>query len=89
MRSGVGELTPSELRVARLAAEGRSNRDIAQELYVTVRTVEAHLGHAYRKLGVEGRPGLAAALAPGAGGYDAPGRSPARTRAAISDDSAR
>ena len=62
LRSGVSALTPSEQRIARLAAAGRSNREIAQELFVTVRTVEAHLGHAYRKLGVDGRPGLARAL---------------------------
>jgi DNA-binding NarL/FixJ family response regulator len=37
-----------------LAADGRSNREIAQELFVTVATVETHLRRAYRKLGVEG-----------------------------------
>jgi DNA-binding CsgD family transcriptional regulator len=57
------ELTPSERRVARLAATGRSNRAIANELFVTVKAVEWHLGNAYRKLDIRGRGGLAAALA--------------------------
>jgi DNA-binding CsgD family transcriptional regulator len=57
-RTGVEALTPSELRVARLAADGRTNREIAQELYVTVKTVEGHLAHAYGKLGIAGRTEL-------------------------------
>jgi DNA-binding CsgD family transcriptional regulator len=57
-----GELTTSERRVARLAAAGRSNKQIAQELYVTVHTVEAHLSHAYAKLGVSSRGQLAGRL---------------------------
>jgi DNA-binding CsgD family transcriptional regulator len=61
-RTGVGALTPSELRVARLAAEGRSNREIATELYVTLKAVEGHLAHVYAKLGIEGRGQLAPAL---------------------------
>jgi DNA-binding CsgD family transcriptional regulator len=58
----VAALTPSELRVARLAADGRTNREIARGLYVTPKTVETHLAHAYAKLGITGRAGLAAAL---------------------------
>jgi DNA-binding CsgD family transcriptional regulator len=58
-RTGVDALTPSELRVVRLAAEGASNREIAHELYVTLKTVEGHLARAYAKLGVEGRGELA------------------------------
>jgi DNA-binding CsgD family transcriptional regulator len=54
-RSGVAALTPSELRVARRAADGRSNVEIAQELYVTTKTVETHLSAAYAKLGLSGR----------------------------------
>jgi DNA-binding NarL/FixJ family response regulator len=61
--SGVDALTPSEARVARLAADGLSNRDIAQALYVTPKTVELHLSNAYRKLGIRSRRDLAAALA--------------------------
>ena len=59
-RTGVDALTPSELRVARLAAGGRSNREIAGELYVTLKAIEGHLARAYAKLGIE-RPRPAAA----------------------------
>ncbi|HEX8085486.1 MAG TPA: AAA family ATPase [Solirubrobacteraceae bacterium] len=59
---GVESLTPSERRIADLAAEGRSNRDIAQSLFLTVKTVETHLSNAYRKLGIRSRRDLEAAL---------------------------
>jgi DNA-binding CsgD family transcriptional regulator len=62
VRSGVEALTPSELRVARMAAEGRTNREIAQALTVTPKTVETHLRHVFQKLGVERRTGLAGTL---------------------------
>jgi len=58
----VEALTPSELRVARLAAEGRSNREIACELYVTLKAIEGHLAHVYAKLGIGGRGQLRRAL---------------------------
>lgn len=61
-RRGVAALTPSELRVARLAGEGLRNREIAEALVVTRKTVDYHLHHVYQKLGV-GREGLAEALA--------------------------
>jgi DNA-binding CsgD family transcriptional regulator len=61
-RTGVEALTPSELRVIRLAVEGRTNREIAQELYVTLKTVEGHLSRAYTKLGIEGRGDLPGVL---------------------------
>ena len=54
-------LTASELRVARRAGEGLANREIAQGLFVTVKTVEKHLAGAYRKLGCS-RAELAGAL---------------------------
>ncbi len=54
-RSGLDALTASELRVARLAATGRPNVAIAQELYVSRKTVETHLSHAYMKLGLSGQ----------------------------------
>jgi DNA-binding CsgD family transcriptional regulator len=60
---GVDALTASELRIARAAASGLPNRDIAQALFVTVRTVEGHLTHAYRKLGIGSRDQLGQALA--------------------------
>jgi DNA-binding CsgD family transcriptional regulator len=53
--TGADALTASERRIARLAAEGRSNLEIAQELYVGLKTVEAHLSHAYSKLGLTGQ----------------------------------
>jgi DNA-binding CsgD family transcriptional regulator len=61
---GVGSLTASERRVADLAVGGRSNREIAQILYVTPKTVEVHLSNAYRKLSIRSRQELARALAP-------------------------
>ena len=60
---GVAALTASERRVAGLAADGGTNREIAQALFVTVKTVEVHLGNAYRKLGIASRAQLAQALA--------------------------
>jgi DNA-binding CsgD family transcriptional regulator len=51
-------LTPSERRVTRLAAQGRTNREIAQVLFITTKTVEVHLSSAYRKLGISSRSQL-------------------------------
>ena len=58
-----GELTRAEGRVAGLAAEGLSNKEIARALYVTVHTVEVHMSKAFRKLGVRSRTQLAGRLA--------------------------
>jgi DNA-binding CsgD family transcriptional regulator len=58
--SGVAALTPSERRVAALAAAGHTNREIAQELFITPKTVEVHLSRAYYKLGVGSRHELPA-----------------------------
>src|SRR5262249_42005071 len=49
---GLESLTASERRVAQLAADELSNKDIAQQLFVTVKTVEVHLSHVYRKLDI-------------------------------------
>ncbi|TDB72983.1 AAA family ATPase [Micromonospora sp. KC721] len=56
-------LTPGEWRVARLAAAGRANHEIAQDLHVTPKTVETHLSSVYRKLGVRNRTAMARVLA--------------------------
>ncbi|MFF5477709.1 ATP-binding protein [Streptomyces sp. NPDC012935] len=56
--TGPQALTPSERRVAALAAEGLSNRQIAQELFVTAKTVEVHLSACYKKLGIARRSEL-------------------------------
>jgi DNA-binding CsgD family transcriptional regulator len=61
--SGPASLTASERRVADLAAAGQTNKQIAQELFVTPKTVEVHLSNAYRKLDISGRRELAGALA--------------------------
>lgn len=60
--SGVESLTPSELRVARMAAEGMTNREIAQSLTVTAKTIETHLRHVYQKLDLAKRTELAGVL---------------------------
>jgi DNA-binding CsgD family transcriptional regulator len=63
--TGVDALTPAERRVCVLAAAGDlTNRDIAQRLFVTEKTVELHLTSAYRKLGIRSRFQLAPALEP-------------------------
>lgn len=57
-RTGSAALTVTEHRVAALAADGRANRDIAAELFVSTRTVETHLRNAYGKLGITSRQQL-------------------------------
>jgi DNA-binding CsgD family transcriptional regulator len=59
---GRDALTSSELRVARLAADSSTNRQIAEALFITLRTVETHLTSSYAKLGIGSRRELAAAL---------------------------
>jgi DNA-binding CsgD family transcriptional regulator len=59
---GVESLTRSERRVVDLAAGGATNREIAQQLFVSVKTVDSHLEHAYRKLGISSRKALPALL---------------------------
>jgi DNA-binding NarL/FixJ family response regulator len=61
--TGPAALTASEKRVAELAAEGLTNRDIAQTLFVTPKTVEVHLSATYRKLGIRSRRELAGSFA--------------------------
>ncbi|WP_254238324.1 ATP-binding protein [Allokutzneria sp. A3M-2-11 16] len=63
IRSPIDGLTGSERRVAVMAADGNSNREIAESLFVTVRTVEVHLTNVYRKLGLSRRAELPGALA--------------------------
>jgi DNA-binding CsgD family transcriptional regulator len=59
---GRDALTPSEVRVAGLAAAGRTNREIAQTLFVTPKAVEFHLANTYQKLGIASRQDLAGVL---------------------------
>jgi DNA-binding CsgD family transcriptional regulator len=61
--SGVESLTPSEQRIAAMAAQPMTNRDIAQALFVTPKTVEMHVNNIYRKLGISSRTQLPQALA--------------------------
>jgi DNA-binding CsgD family transcriptional regulator len=65
--AGVDALTASERRVAELAGEGLTNREIAQSLFVTSRTVEGHLTSVFRKLALDSREELPEAMAAGAG----------------------
>jgi DNA-binding CsgD family transcriptional regulator len=67
--SGLDSLTASEHRVARMAADGRTNREIAEALFVTQRTIETHLSHVYRKLAINNRSELGRAF-----GREAPER---------------
>jgi len=64
LQTGLDALTASERRVAQLAADGMSNKEIAQTLFITIKTVEVHLSHAYRKLEIGSRAQLDQALTP-------------------------
>ena len=55
-------MTASELRVCRMAADGATNREIAEALFVGLRTVETHLTKSYNKLEIDGREGAPTAL---------------------------
>jgi DNA-binding CsgD family transcriptional regulator len=66
--TGAEALTPAELRVSRLAAQGLTNAQIAQDLFVTAKTVQTHLAHAYRKLDISSRRDLLRALGEGPAG---------------------
>jgi DNA-binding NarL/FixJ family response regulator len=81
LRTGVDALSPSELRIATMAASGQPNPAIAQALFVTVKTVEMHLTSTYRKLNIDSRGKLAAALETERSNYPGP-EPPAFTRAA-------
>ena len=74
--TGRDALTPGELRVARLAIEGLTNREIAQALFVTAKTVDTHLSHAYAKLDISSRRHLAAAIDALPASAPAPGSEP-------------
>ena len=73
IRRSNDELSPTEQKVADLAAAGKKNREIAAELFITRRTVEANLARAYRKLGVQSRAELGARMATSEASPDAPG----------------
>ena len=62
-RFAPAQLTSSEQRVAELAAAGRTNREVAAQLFISPKTVEANLARIYRKLGVRSRAELGAQLA--------------------------
>jgi DNA-binding CsgD family transcriptional regulator len=62
VQTGAEALTPSEIRVARMAASGKSNPQIGQALFITRNTVETHLRHIYQKLGISTRDELTRAL---------------------------
>lgn len=64
IRTGADTLTACERRVAQMATSGMSNKQIAQALFVTVKTVESHLAQSYRKLGISSRSELSSALKP-------------------------
>ena len=57
------DLTPTETKVANLVAGGSTNREVADTLFISVNTVEAHLKRIYRKLGIRSRTELASVLA--------------------------
>ena len=76
-RAAADGLTPTEQRVADLVAEGRSNKEVAGALFVSVRTVEANLTRVYAKLGIRSRGELAAIRQASDGRSRSPAQPPA------------
>ena len=58
-----GQLTPQELQIATLVGEGKTNKEVAAQLYLSPKTIEYHLASVYRKLGIHSRVELARSLA--------------------------
>ena len=87
--SGVDAFTASERRVAELAADGLSNRDIAQALMVTTKTVETHLSHIFLKLGITSRADLPGELGRALTRPGVYGRQPAADAAGLETGSLR
>lgn len=58
-----GELTPTERRVAQLVFDGKTNREVADALFVSVKTVEANITRIFRKMGITSRAQLIHAMA--------------------------
>jgi DNA-binding CsgD family transcriptional regulator len=77
VRSPVDELTETERRIAALIAEGRTNREVASAMFVTENTVQTHIRHIFRKLGVRSRTELAARVLSARAGAAPAARSPA------------
>ncbi len=61
-RARSDELTPQQMQIATMVAEGRTNKSIATSLFLSPKTIEFHLGHVYRKLNVSNRTELAGSL---------------------------
>jgi DNA-binding NarL/FixJ family response regulator len=70
--SGIGALSPREQEVSALVAQGLTNRRIAEELFVSVKTVEEHVAHAFAKLDVRSRAALAVAFESGSSASEPP-----------------
>lgn len=66
------ELTPQEVHIATLVAEGKTNKEIATGLYLSAKTIEYHLANTYRKLDIHSRAELARIVTLDAGGSDSP-----------------
>ena len=72
--NGLATLTERELQIARLAVGGKTNPQIAAELFLSKKTVETHLSHVFRKMGIASRVALARAVERADQGAGAPGR---------------
>ena len=70
------ELTPTEQRIAQLVVEGRKNREVADAMFISVKTVEANLSRIFHKLGVRSRTELARRIADTSGQQTTPRVSP-------------